>query len=103
LLREYLDQINDLAQHPHFYNTLTSNCTTLVFSMVRVIHPGLPMDPRVVFSGYLPNYVYDLGAVDTSMTFEKLRALSRIHDNAMRADAAPDFSAKIREGVPRPH
>ena len=102
LLREYVAQINDLAHHPRFYNTLTSNCTTLVFRMVRVIHPGLPMDPRVVLSGYLPDYVYDLGAVDTSMPFEKLRALSRIHDKAIRADATPDFSAKIRESVPTP-
>jgi hypothetical protein len=103
LLREYVAQIDDLAHHPRFYNTLTSNCTTLVFRMVRVIHPGLPMDPRVILSGYLPDYVYDLGAVDTSMPFEKLQALSRIHDRALRADAAPDFSVKIREGVPTPH
>jgi hypothetical protein len=103
LLREYVAQIDDLAHHPRFYNTLTSNCTTLVFRMVRVIHPGLPMDPRVVLSGYLPDYVYDLGAVDTSMPFRKLQALSKVHDRAKLADAAPDFSAKIREGVPTPH
>jgi hypothetical protein len=103
LLREYVAYMNDLARHPRFYNTLTSNCTTLVFGMVRVIHPGLPLDPRVILSGYLPNYVYDLGAVDTSMPFPKLQALSRIHDRAIRADAAPDFSTEIRDGIPEPH
>jgi hypothetical protein len=103
LLREYVANMNDLARHPRFYNTLTSNCTTLVFGMVRVIHPGLPVDPRVILSGYLPNYAYDLGAVDTSMSFAKLRDLSRIHDKAMRARVAPDFSTAIREGVPKPH
>jgi Domain of unknown function (DUF4105) len=102
LLREYVVQMNNLAQHPRFYNTLTSNCTTLVFDMVRVIHPGLRIGPGVILSGYLPDYVYDLGAVDTSMPFTKLRALSRIHDKAMRADAVPDFSAAIRDGVPKP-
>lgn len=56
LLREYIEEANRLAQHPQFYNTLTANCTNLVFDMVRVIHPGLPMNVRVLLSGYLPNY-----------------------------------------------
>jgi Domain of unknown function (DUF4105) len=60
LLREYVEEANNLAQAPRFYNTLTSNCTNLVFGMVRVIHPGIPMDARVLLSGYLPNYAYDL-------------------------------------------
>jgi hypothetical protein len=103
LLREYLVEANELAAAPRFYNTLTSNCTTLVFDMVRVIHPGLPLDPRVILAGYLPNYAYAVGATDTSMPFEKLRQLSRIHDKALRADADADFSARIREWIPVPH
>ena len=103
LLREYLLDANDLARNPRWYNTLTGNCTTLVFGMMRVIRPGLMLDYRVLLSGYLPNYAYDLGATDTSMPFEKLRELSRIRDKAVRADAAPDFAARIREGIPIPH
>jgi Domain of unknown function (DUF4105) len=102
LLREYVEEADDLARTPRFYNTLTANCTTLVFKMVQVIHPGLPADYRVILSGYLPNYAYNLGATDTSMPFEKLRELSKIHDKAIRADTDPDFSAMIREGVPKP-
>ena len=102
LLREYVEAANDLARAPRFYNTLTSNCTTLVFGMVRVIHPGVPMDARILLSGYLPNYAYDLGATDTSVSFEKLRDLSKIRDKAALADNNPDFSARIREGVPVP-
>ena len=62
LFLEYLDTANDLAAHPRFYNTLTANCTSLVFDMVRVIHPGLPLDIRVILAGYLPDYAYDVGA-----------------------------------------
>jgi Domain of unknown function (DUF4105) len=102
LLREYVEEVNDLARTPRFYNTLTSNCTNLVFDMVKVIHPGVPMDARVLFSGYLPNYAYDLGATDTSVSFEKLRELSKIDDKAAQADSDPQFSARIREGVPAP-
>lgn len=103
LLREYLDEANELARTPRFYNTLTSNCTTLVFDMVRVIHPGLPLDARVILAGYLPNYAYAVGATDTGMPFEKLRELSRIHDKALSADADLNFSARIREGIPVPY
>jgi hypothetical protein len=103
LLREYVADANDLARTPRWYNTLTGNCTTLVFGMMRVIRPGLVLDYRVLLSGYLPDYAYSLGAIDTSMSFAKLRELSRIHDKALRADAAPDFATRIREGMPIPH
>ena len=102
LLREYVEEANDLAREPRFYNTLTANCTNLVFDMVRVIHPGLPLDIRVLLSGYLPNYAYDLGATDTSVAFERLRETAKIHDKAVQADADPLFSARIREGIPVP-
>jgi Domain of unknown function (DUF4105) len=103
LFREYLEEANDLARMPRFYNTATSNCTTLVFDMVRVIHPGLPLDYRVAMAGYLPDYAYAVGALDKKIPFERLRELAKIHDKAIQADADPDFSAKIREGIPRPH
>ncbi len=102
LLREYVADANDLARNPRWYNTLTGNCTTLVFGMVRVIRPGLMLDYRVLLSGYLPDYAYDLGATDTSIPMEKLRELSRIHDKAAQFDADPDFSTRIREGIPIP-
>ena len=102
LLREYVEEANSLARAPRFYNTLTANCANLVFDMVRVIHPGVPMDARVLFSGYLPNYAYDLGATDTSVSFEKLRDLSKIHDRAALANADPNFSPRIRDGIPAP-
>jgi hypothetical protein len=44
LVREYAEEVNNLAATPRFYNTLAANCTNLVFDMVRVIHPGVPMD-----------------------------------------------------------
>jgi Domain of unknown function (DUF4105) len=103
LLRRYVDDANDLARRPRWYNTLTGNCTTLVFGMVDTIRPDLPLDYRILLSGYLPDYAYDVGATDTSIPFAQLRALSRIHDRALLADADPDFSARIREGVPVPH
>lgn len=103
LLLVYLWEANDLARKPRFYDTPTSNCMTLVFDIARVLHPGLPMDVRVILSGYLPNYAYHVGATDMSIPFNKLRELLYIDAKGARADADPAFSARIREGVPKPH
>jgi hypothetical protein len=40
LLREYVAEANDVARSPRWYNTLTGNCTTLAFGMIRLIRPG---------------------------------------------------------------
>ena|SRR6516164_8574453 len=101
LLREYVEEANSLARAPRFYNTLTANCTNLVFDMVRVIHPGVPMDARVLFFGYLPNYAYDLGATDTSVSFEKLRDLSKIHDRAALGQCRSQLLAENSRWDPR--
>jgi hypothetical protein len=100
LLLEYVAGANDLARKPRFYNSLTANCTTQIFQMVRAIQPGLPLDYRVLLPGYLPDYVYDRGGLDTSVPFEMLRDRSHIQGKANSSD--PDFSWKIRAGVPDP-
>ena len=35
LFLEYIDKINQLKERPAFYNTLITNCTTDVWSLVR--------------------------------------------------------------------
>jgi hypothetical protein len=100
LLLEYVAEANALEHSPRFYNSLTTNCTTQIFRMVRTLQPGLPLDYRVLLAGYVPNYVYDLGRLDTSIPFEALRDRSHVWGKANSTD--PDFSRKIREGVPSP-
>jgi hypothetical protein len=56
------------------------------------------LDWRVLLSGHFPEYAYDLGSLDTSLPFAKLKALSLINDKAHAADQDPDFSARIRAG-----
>jgi len=62
----FADQANALAAQPKFYQTLTTNCTTVVFQLARVVEPGIPFDWRILASGYLPGYLYDHGIIDTS-------------------------------------
>ena len=102
LFLEYVGKINQLREQPEFYNTLTTNCTTDVWWLVRALSDELPLDWRVLLSGYFPDYAYDLGALDTSLPFAALKAQSLINDQAQAADQAADFSARIRDGLPMP-
>jgi len=102
LFLEYIERINRLKEEPEFYNTLTTNCTTDVWLLVRALSDRFPLDWRVLLSGYFPAYAYDLGSLDASLPFAELKALSLINAKAHAADQDPDFSEHIRTGLPRP-
>ncbi len=61
LLLSYVDTATRLRRQPRFYNTLTANCITIVYRLADRIVPGLPLDYRLLLSGYLPDYLYRLG------------------------------------------
>jgi hypothetical protein len=96
----YVREANGLIDAPRFYNTLTANCTTLIDHMMRTIVGHMPLDYRLILSGYLPSYYYKLGALDTRHSLRDLRRLGRITERARTADRHPDFSAAIRAGIP---
>jgi hypothetical protein len=98
LLLAYIDRANNLRQTPAFYHTVTANCTTIVFDMMRQIVQRLPVDYRLLLSGYLPAYAFDAGGLMPGHSLTELH--QRGHINA-RATAAQDhFSTHIRQGVP---
>jgi hypothetical protein len=102
LLLEYASQSTALAEQPKFYNSITANCATVVFKLVRAAGSTLPLDWRLVVNGFLPGYLYDHGAVVTTMPLSELVERARINPQAKAADQSPDFSRLIRVGVPSP-
>ncbi|WMD22731.1 DUF4105 domain-containing protein [Achromobacter seleniivolatilans] len=97
LFLSYLNTANALIEKPRFYHTVTANCTTLVYQMVRAIVPGLPLDRRILLSGYLPEYLYEQGGLDASQPLDVLRERAYIGKlDAPGADAI-DFSRRIRQ------
>jgi hypothetical protein len=96
LFLAYLDEGAKLKREPRFYNTLTANCTTIIFEMARRIDPGLPLDWRLLASGYLDRYLFDLGALAGGQDFETLRRNAHITERARTADRDEDFSTRIR-------
>ena len=102
LLLEYASQSTALAERPKFYNSITANCATVVFKLVMAAGSTLPLDWRLVVNGFLPGYLYDHGAVVTTMPLSELMERARISERARAADGSPDFSRLIRVGVPSP-
>jgi hypothetical protein len=102
LFMEYVKQINELKENPEFYNTLTTNCTTNVVTHVRAYGGKVRYNWKILLSGYAPQYVYELGGLDTSLPFAELRKLSLINQRAHEAGDDHNFSLKIREGLPMP-
>jgi uncharacterized protein DUF4105 len=102
LLLRYVEEANALSAKPAFYNSITTNCTTAVAKMIRATGDNLPLDWRLIINGYLPGYLYDHGAVVTTIPLSQVTALARIDDRAKAADQSSDFSRLIRVGVPSP-
>ncbi len=100
LFLAYIDQANRLADTPRFYNTVTANCTTLVYHMLKRIVGYLPLSYSLLLTGYLPQYVYRIGGLASAYSFEELRARGRITERAKAADLSGSFSADIRRGIP---
>jgi hypothetical protein len=67
---------------------------------VRALREDVPLDWRMLLSGHFPELVYARGGLDQSLPFEALRRRSLINDRARAADGAPDFSRRIRAGLP---
>jgi hypothetical protein len=97
---DYMRDVNRLHDHPRFYNTLTTNCTTMILTHAAVNPGHIPLSWKILLSGYAPEYVYDQGRLDRSLPFEELKRRSHINAAAQAADQAPDFSQRIRAGLP---
>ncbi len=102
LLLQYVEAANALAARPKWYNSLTTNCTTVVMSMIRTIVAEVPLDWRVLANGYLPDYAYDRGVLANHLPLSELRAQSHIHDLALSDALSDNFSNAIRVGIPTP-
>jgi hypothetical protein len=97
---DYIRDINELKERPRFYNTLTTNCTTMIFAHASVNPGHVPLSWKILLSGYAPEYVYDQGRLVRSLPFDELKRRGHVNARAQAADKAPDFSRRIRVEVP---
>jgi len=97
---DYLEEINHLKKKPEWYNALTSNCTSNIRGHTKPYAARSPWSWKLIINGYLDEMVYDNGSVDRSLPFPEFKKRSFINDRAKAADKDPDFSKRIREGLP---
>lgn len=96
---EYVETLNKLWVKPRWYNAITDNCTTAIRHQ-RAPSERLPWDWRLLVNGYADRMMYENGAFDRSVPFDELKRRAHLTERARAADQAPDFSERIREGVP---
>lgn len=101
LLLKYYRAINELREQPQWYNALTENCTTAIRRIAGSDTRRSWWSWKLFLNGHLDELAYDIGAIDRSLPFPVLKAKSRVNDRAKTAGADPQFSARIREGLPR--
>jgi hypothetical protein len=96
VLEEYINKINNLNNHPEFYNTLTTNCTTNIWFHSKVNPEHLPFSWKILASGYVPEYLYESGMLNNHLPFPDLQRRVHVNARAQAADKAADFSRHIR-------
>jgi uncharacterized protein DUF4105 len=96
----YLERINQLADHPEFYNLLTNSCTINIMRYANAAGRTGRLDFRHILNGLIDGYLYYSGRMDTTLPFDELRRRSQINDAAQAADSAADFSDRIRASLP---
>ena len=103
LFMAYLQQADALKAQPSWYNSLTSNCTTIIYGMAKkASQTHLPLDYRLIASGYLPNYLYDIKALphqwDMPTWYQRAHVNPRVSQQADLNSA--EYSRLIRLGLP---
>lgn len=97
---DYIKSMNELKEKPEWYNALLSNCTTNIRKHTAHFNPNAKLDWRLFVNGHLNEFVYEQGFLDQSLTAQELKKRSHVNQRAQAADKDPEFSKRIREGLP---
>ena len=97
---EYIRSMNDLRDHPRWYNAITANCTTAARSQ-RSIAARSPWDLRILLNGQIDEMYYQRGLLVTAgLPFAELKQRALINETAKDADRDLAFSTIIRKDRP---
>ena len=104
LFLEYLQHANRLRSHPEWYNALTRNCTTSIFSSMAATG-RLPVgtslhDWRILINGRGDEMLYKGGNFEGGLPFPELKESAHINAAARQAGTSLEFSRLIRLGRP---
>jgi hypothetical protein len=72
LFMQYVDLGNRISTTPEFYNTVTANCTSVVWRLTHALKADVPWDRSLVFSGYLPEFMLRMGILQGPGTLNEI-------------------------------
>jgi hypothetical protein len=98
LFLDYAAMTNRLYSHPQWYNAITHNCTTEIFTFKTM--KDHPFDWRILLNGKADEMEYQRGELAGDLPFPELKQRAYINPAARAADKDPQFSVRIREGRP---
>ena len=96
LFTAFIDYGNDLAANPAWYNTLTTNCTTVPYMMVRKFSDNVTVDRRMMLPGRLPEYLHELGVLAKGQDIGKVRERARLGQLGLGGPDGKMFSQRMR-------
>lgn len=96
LFLSYANLGNQLAETPYWYNTITANCTTVIYRLVRSFSPNRRFDPRFVLSGGLPEYFVEHDMLAWPEPLGNYRARAAISAWAQDIQHGQNYSRVIR-------
>lgn len=102
LFEAYVAAANEVAETPHWFHSVFTNCSRSVIQLARHAGINLPLSWRVIVNGYFPEYLYNHGGMNTAFSIEELYRLGNITERAQAVGLTEGYSEAIREGVPTP-
>ena len=96
----YANYLNQLRDHPEWYNALTRNCTTTLDTKIAEdMKNPQPWNYQLLLNGTLDELLYGRGRLVTGgLPFPELKEREHINAAGQAADGSPDWSALIRVG-----
>ena len=97
---EYLHAINQVRDHPRWYNVVTTNCTTAARQQ-RDAAKRIPYDWRMLVNGKGDEMFYERDYIlKGGLDFNELKRRSHINTAARQTQSDQTFSQHIRAGLP---
>lgn len=100
LFLDYVRSADELRTRPAWYDSLTTNCSTVIREHVMTVYSGASWDWRILANGHLDERLYAQRLIDRSLPLSELKKRSLINAAAIAAGDVPNFSRLIREGRP---
>ena len=99
LFTSYIGMTNELHDHPAWYNAVTHNCTTEIYTLAAM--KGQYLDWRVLLNGKADQMAFQHDMLVTDgLPYKEFKQRAWINPAAKAANDDPNFSARIRENRP---